>query len=229
MKKLIALILIVLMAFVFGCVFGEDDKDDTGTSINAEDYIPLKKGNTWTWNDTDNNGVSSTSVEVLIDPTTIDGKTYWVMNDSDVDTMYIRIANNIVYMYINVEPINREVPVFDFNKSPGDTWTTFSETITDQGNSGTITQTVKYIGLKDVTVPAGSFSDCVVFEITTESEYSFIVNNITHNVMFTEITTIYLAKGVGPVKDINVITDERGGEKSEYSVTSELKSYNILN
>ena len=229
MKKLIALMLILLMAFVFGCIFDKDDEDDTGISINAEDYIPLKKGNTWTWIDTDNNGVSSTSVDVMTDPTTIDGKTYWAMNVTDVVTTYIRIANNIAYIYIEEEPINREVPLFDFNKSPGDTWTTFSETITDQGNSGTITQTVKYIGLKDVTVPAGSFSDCVVFEITTESEYSFIANNITHNVTFTEITTIYLAKGVGPVKDINVITDESDGEKSESSETSELKSYNILN
>ena len=230
MKKLIALMLILLMAFVFGCIFDkDDDEDDKGTSIKAEDYIPLKQGNTWTWNDTDNYGVSSTSLEVIIGTTIIDGKTYWIMNDSDVDTMYIRIANNIVYMYINDEPINREVPVFDFNKSPGDTWTTFTETIGDQGISGTLIQTVKYIGLKDVTVPAGSFSDCVVFEITTESEYSFIANNITHNVTFTEITTIYLAKGVGPVKDINVITDESDGEKSESSETSELKSYNILN
>ena len=229
MKKLIALMLILLMAFVFGCVFDKDDEDDTGTSINAEDYIPLKEGNTWTWNDTDNNGVSSTSVEVMTEPTTIDGKTYWVINFTDKVTTYIRIANNIAYIYIEDEPFNREVPLFDFNKSPGDTWTTFSETITDQGNSGTITQTVTYIGRKDVTVPAGSFSDCVVFEYTTQSEYSFIVNNITRNGKYAEITTIYLAKGVGPVKDIIVVTDEYDGEISESLETSELKSYTILN
>jgi hypothetical protein len=229
MKKLIALMLILLMAFVFGCVLGEEDEEDKDTSINAEDYIPLKKGNTWTWNDTDNNGVSSTSLEEIIGTTTIDGKTYWVFNDSDADTMYIRIANNIAHIYIDDEPINREVPLLDFNKSPGDTWTTFSETITDQGASGTITQTVKYIGLKDVTVPAGSFSDCVVFEYTTQGEHSFIVNNTTYNGTYTEIATMYFAKGVGPVKDISVITDESDGEKSESTETSELKSYNILN
>ena len=229
MKKLIALMLILLMAFVFGCVFDNDDEDDTGTSIKAEDYIPLKKGNTWTWNDIDNNGVSSTSVEVITDPTTIDGKTYWVMNYTDIVTTYIRIANNIAYIYIDEEPFNREVPLFDFNKSPGDTWTTFTEIITDQENSGTITQTVKYIGLRDVTVPAGSFSDCVVFEYTTQGEYSFLVNNITHNGTYAEITTTYFAKGVGVVKDIVVTTDESGGEKSESTETSELKSYTILN
>ena len=230
MKKLISLMLILLMAFVFGCVFDkDDDEDDTGTSINAEDYIPLKQGNTWTWNNTDNNGVSSTSLEVMTGTTTIDGKTYWIINDSDVETIYVRIENNIIYVYIDVEPFNREVPLFDFNKSPGDTWITFTDSKTEQGHSYSLNQTGKYIGLKDVTVPAGSFSDCVVFEITTNSEYSTIVDNNTYTTTHTEISTMYFAKGVGTVKDIIVITEESGGEKSESSETSELKSYNILN
>ncbi len=111
MKKLLTLMLILLMAFAYGCILGGDDDDDKGDngggSITAEEYIPLKVGKPSTWEITDSDGKTYTSTEEMTGTTTIDGKTYWVIEEEcetgyeeESETTYIRIANNIVYIYI---------------------------------------------------------------------------------------------------------------------------------
>ncbi len=233
MKKLLTLMLILLMVFAYGCILGGDDDDDKsdngdngGGSVNAEEYIPLKVGKTWTWEITNSDGDSYTSTEEVTGTTTIDGKTYWVIEEES-ETTYIRIANNIVYMYLETEQFSEELPMFDLNKSPGETWAIYSGSGEAEEYSYSTIMTGKYLGLKDVTVPAGSFNDCATFESTFVSENSQTLRDEIYSGIYTEVRTFYSAPGIGPVKDGMVQTQEFNEEKTEYWETRELKSYYI--
>ena len=236
MKKLLTLMLILLMAFTYGCILGGDDDDDNGDnggdSVTAEEYLLLKVGATGTWENTNSNGDSYTSTDEVTGTTTIDGKTYWVMEEEpetgyeeESETTYIRIANNIGYMYLETEQFSEELPMFDLNKSPGETWSIYSDSQEDEEYS--LIMTGKYIGLKDVTVPAGSFNDCATSEFTVVSEISITSGDEKYIGKYTEVRTSYSASGIGPVKDGIVKTEEFNGEKTDHWETRELTSYYI--
>ncbi len=87
--------------------------------------------------------------------------------------------------------------------------------------------TGKYIGLEDVTVPAGSFNDCAVFEFTVVSESSETSGDEKYSFKNTEVHTNYFASGIGLVKEGWVQTEEFNGEKNEYWETRVLTSYYI--
>ena len=109
MKKLIPLMLIILMAFVSGCIFdneGDEKEADNGENgngivLSAETYMPLKVGATWTYTSTGIEGGEEYTSEYTstITGTTIkDNKTYFIMFDDDTqEPMYMRIENNILY------------------------------------------------------------------------------------------------------------------------------------
>ena len=238
MKKLLTLMLILLMAFAYGCILGgddDDDKDDNGgSSVNAEEYLPLKVGKTWTWNITNSDGDSYTSTEEVTGTTTIDGKTYWVIEEEsetgyeeESETTYIRIANNIGYIYMENEQFSEELHMFDLNKSPGKTWAIYSGSGETEEYSYSTTITGKYLGLKDVTVPAGSFKDCATSEFTVVSVISQTLRDEIFIGNYTEVHTFYSAYGIGPVKDGFVRTGESNEGTTEYWETRELKSYYI--
>ncbi|MCE5249358.1 carboxypeptidase-like regulatory domain-containing protein [bacterium] len=242
MKKILALLLIVSMVFAVGCLTSDSSKNDdevdngggTGGSLKAENYIPLVKNATWKWQSTDESGYSYTYTDVLTGTTTRDGKTYWVMNEDSSDNLF-RLSNNIMYSYAEGEYLEKahaqqfnlgstEIPLYNFNKSVGQTWTIFSDTMSEEGYSATINWTGKYIGLKDVTVPSGTFKNCAVFESTMKTEYTSEWGKGSYD----EISTTYFAQGIGPVKTIDKYTDYEDGKLSyDYTSTDEVIYYNI--
>lgn len=109
MKKLIPPMLIILVAFVSGCIFDNNDdekeadngENGNGIELTAETYMPLKVGATWTYKSTETEEGEEYTYEYTstIAGTTIkDNKTYFVMFDDDTqDSMYVRIEDNILY------------------------------------------------------------------------------------------------------------------------------------
>ena len=248
MKKVLALMLVLLMAFIVGCITDSDSKDDnsdtdnggsgSGSTAKAAEYLPLQVGVTWKWESTDSDDYSYGSTETITGTTSLGGREYYVISDDDGDDTYIRLANDIVYMYMEEEWAEKahargatfetkDVPMFDFNKSAGKTWSIYSDTQSEEGYSSTVKITGKYVGLKSVTVPAGTFSNCAVFEITMESQYKSTYIYETYTGTYTSVSTHYFAKGIGPVKIASNDIDISNGEKYEYSDTQECTYYSI--
>ncbi len=195
-------------------------------------------GATWKWNSTYNEDYTYSSTDSITGTTTLGGKEYYILAENELDNSYARLANDIRYMYMEDEILakahaqnatfeGREVPMFDFTKSAGKTWSIYSDTQSIQGASYKVTMTGKYVGIQSVTVPAGSFTNCAVFEITTNSQYTSTYENQTYSGSFTEVATHYFAKGVGPVKVATKGTDISSGNKYEYTETEELTYYSI--
>jgi len=173
MKKWLALMLMALMVFTVGCLTsdsGDDEGDNGGDnggstgSSKAAEYIPLKVGATWTMKQTDQDGYVNYSKNTIPRTATVDGKEYYVLSE-DGDETYIRLANNIAYVYLEdmffakAQAIKatleyKELAMYDFNKSEGKTWTILSESGSEMGSTYTVKMTGKYVGIKSVTTPA---------------------------------------------------------------------------
>lgn len=246
MKKLFALMLILLFALSAGCITDSDDDGDDGDNdsgglngggTTAAEYFPLSTPATWTFDETeeyDGETYTDTYTMTISGTETINGETYTVLSSSDGEDMYFRIEDNIVYMYDPYLYIaetdnpaktaalgkitDDEMPWMNFGVGKGKTWTIFDHSEQHEGYSWSMSQKGKYIGTESVTVPAGSYSNCMKFQMTTQSSYSG--EGEQGNYLDTE--TFWFAKGVGPVKIIS--SEEENGSVS-YVTTSSLKSY----
>jgi hypothetical protein len=204
--------------FAGGCVTdSEDDSDDTGgsTSTSAETYLPFKQGSVWTFVDTETEYWSnpptvntSSSTTTCTGQTTIDGKTYWVMQEND-GPMYFRVQGNDVYsmnafadIVGSYKPAAKatqdmlEVLMFRFGVSKGTTWDIWSYTDTQTEYSMTITIKGKFAGTETVTTPAGSYANSAKFEFTTSVTSTSA--GFTHT--FSTTSSMWFAPNVGPIK-----------------------------
>jgi hypothetical protein len=136
---------------------------------DGEDYVPLAVGNTWNYNITyrmimttdtmQYTGTSTTEItrETMLNNNTdvMEQVTTMLWDDTtmtnSVDTTYIRSTEDHILIYNDLaetEPDTSLVlPIED-----GNTWTVYADT--------TDTMTAEVIGLEDITVPAGAYSDC---------------------------------------------------------------------
>ncbi len=243
MKKLLALMVIALTMFLFGCYTSDNDNNDgdtgglvlIGGTISAERYLPLSIDNTWTYDIINSDNPSSESTSVITDTATLGGNTYYMEVKDLSNVTNLRIEDNIVYSYLDEVLLakaqaqkaaleEKEVPLFDFNKSAGDSWTVFSESKSEDGYSSSIEMKVTYVGKKDVTVSAGTYFDCVVFETITETTLDY---NTTQS-SFSNTETTYFAADVGLVKQHSVVEKTNWGVSSSYTETSELKSFYLV-
>jgi hypothetical protein len=244
MKKLLFALMIALFAFT-GCVLNDDKKDDdnggnTDTGTAAE-YLPFKTDNLWNFDTTTVNSSgyndSGTYTLTVTGTTTINSKTYWILSSSDEydEAMYMRIDGNIVYQNQDMtffgknavlktalrEAISaaQDLPMFNFGKSANQTWSVFSQSGTEQGGAYTVTMTGKHGGTESVTTPAGTYSNCVKFIITTEAHYT----GPSYTVNWSSTMTMWFARNVGPVKILE--HDEEEGYTS--TTTDLLTSYQV--
>lgn len=168
MKTFRWFIMLPLVCLVLFPACNKDDDGPTGpdSNLNAETYMPLKIGAWWELDYASTmmgELFSYTSTETVSGTVTINNKSYYVMTNSGGDSIFIRIASNVIYNYDPFELT--ELPVFNFNKGPGESWVLFTES----SPAGYMTGTGKYIGLEEVTVPAGTFADCAKFETRYEA------------------------------------------------------------
>ena len=253
MKKVLALLLIFLAIFACGCLTDDDDDDDddkggsssAGTQLNlkAEDYAPFAVGNTWTYHETGTNwgsDVDHTYVETIVGTETVAGSSFYKVTDTDGTEVYFRIADNAVYSTewipdVAAKPATLEAikaqaeyKLMDFSQKTGASWIGLTYNNSDEYGTTSFTMTNTFVGLQDVTVPAGTFKDCPVFKAVVLSNYSMTNNGHTYNEKFETTLYVYLAKGVGPVKTSSKTTITAEGQASVTEDTVEqLTTYSL--
>ncbi|MBN1291637.1 MAG: carboxypeptidase regulatory-like domain-containing protein [Candidatus Latescibacteria bacterium] len=173
-------------------------------------------------------------------------KEYWEMLDEDgYEDGYMRIENNILYVFggddeiyakfpagvkktlgvaktaaIKQDFLNEEMPMFYLNASAGTSYKIYEYSISESGYTSSMKINGKYVGTENVSVTAGSFSNCRKYEIIWESS----ITSSFYSESYVTKTTVYLAPNVGLVKSSDSETED--GEP--YWLTEEeLTSYNI--
>ena len=254
MKKLFTLLLFASLAVFPGCnsSSGNDDDGDnngggsdsgSGGSGSASTYLPFKANNTWTYTSTDGDETSSYT-DTVIGSTTIEGKSYWMIQSVDssaeADTSYMRIADNNLYSFLDTEMMTGygkisgnaakiagavkksledygdEVIRAKFGVSAGTTWSMVSTSV--------LTMTGKYIGLESVQTTAGNFSNCAKFMTTTTASGS--VSGTSYSSTYVEY--IWFAPNVGVVKDATSYQYKYGNQTVQsWTSTDTLKSYTV--
>ena len=167
---------------------GNSDYDNVTITINIDgnDYYPIDIGNVWNYN--------IANVEVVDDPHDFTDGIGQRMNttripgpDVYVDYFENLINDGVVYFgsYAGGEfeddPVDGLCVILKNIMTVGDTWNL--EFLATSSSSVTIT----FLGFETVTVPAGSFTDCVKIEFTLNDEEPYTDH-------------LYYAKDVGLVK-----------------------------
>ncbi len=214
---------IAMLSLVLAC--GDSSPSGPGQGGGDAAYYPLSVGNQWVYDRSGQmtiagvqvatiNGMNVTEItgkvnhglgfEVYQQETSIDDTTEFVGETLIVDstfTTYVRITDEGFYSYVNLTDADSLVFV-PFPLTVGATWQ-FSQ-------DPPITAEILSL-TSEVTVPAGSFDNCLEIR-TTWSESGNIVQNDT-----------YFAPNVGRVKNVYLQTYET----VVTTVTSELLSYSV--
>jgi hypothetical protein len=214
---------IAALSLVLAC--GDSSPSGPGQGGGDAAYYPLSVGNQWVYDRSGQmtiagvqvatiNGMNVTEItgkvshtlgfEVYQQETSMDDTTEFVGETLIVDstfTTYVRITDEGFYSYVNLTDADSLVFV-PFPLTVGATWQ-FSQDPP---------MTAEILSLTaEVTVPAGSFDDCLEIR-TTWSESGNIVQNDT-----------YFAPNVGRIKNVYMQTYET----VVTTVTSELLSYSV--
>lgn len=258
MKKFFALMLALLMIMFMavGCLTSDDDDDDDdggtntgGGTLQATTYFPLKVGATWSYSETGTSyGETSdyTYTHSITGTTTINGKTYFIMNEDGDESLY-RIENNKIVVYGFFDDVYKtadmpaaakaavakiaeddEYVLVDFSKGVNQTWTVYSETDSGEGYTSTMTMTGKYLGTQNVSVTAGSFNTCAKLEMVTTSTWSHSSDGQTYAGTWKNTMTVWAAPNVGIVKTTDKSEeDHMGTHEIMENLTAVLTSYSI--
>jgi hypothetical protein len=175
------------------------------TTYNMVDYFPLGLGDSWTYEEEFGGFYTRT----VTGTETVNGTEAYKMEEiGDLYTLFTNDSNGLrrhkTYtidngswrMDIFDPPLFYSAAVFSVGDShPYNSTVSYSD---GEGlfDTGTISGTSSVEGIEDVVVPAGAFEDCLRVKIT--ENYALSGGSLS----FTTDFTIWLAKGVGIVKDI---------------------------
>jgi hypothetical protein len=220
----------------------------TGTlPYETSEYFPLGLGDSWTTKETQTRTTQEGEVtEVNTDTTSVFGtekiKGVIAMKRGNTETGSYDLMTNTnglnIYKTYDTDYegdvlVNETFDTFNpplMNSPPKlsvGTRGTFKSTMTHKESSGfkaTAKITVEMIveGIEDVTVPAGTFEDCLKISIKRDS----IVKKLNHEEL--SLGTYWFAKGIGMVKreETNTMTNNNVVEETEIS-TEELLSATV--
>ena len=182
-----------------------DNPPDNGMIFTMSEYFPLGQGNTWTYREED----AQLTVKTVSGTQKINGVDAVKMIDEDGDYQLWTNSNGIVwYKEYDADDIpvcgweqhlfSPPIHAFDPIVSVGSKYASnTSLTTTDcTGKSATASVTYEFTieGIEDVTVPAGTFNDCLMIKAILSLNGGTQTNEMT----------IWLAKGVGQVKSIDI-------------------------
>ena len=258
MTKRFALMLMLLLPLVAGCLTdsGDDDDDSGSTGLSAATYVPLTASATFNYAETGvDNDESYTSeyITTISGPVSKNGKSYYrlvdVYHDYDwPDTSYVRVDGNTLYELeafwnMAAKTVRKtghvlpkiadeiedytEVPFIKFDRT---SWTIYDNTVSGEGYSWGYSWTGKYLRKEDVSVPAGTFQDCPVFELTLSEEGTYTYDDTAYPDAWETTITIWWAANVGWVKSTNVereLDEDSGSMEVYYTGTTVLESYSI--
>jgi ubiquitin len=195
-----------------GVKIGDDDSE-----IAMSEYFPLHKGDTWTYMEEDD----ELTVQTMVGTQKINGVTVAKIIDEDGDYNLFATAGGFgLYEQYDANDIpgcgwqkqiyNPPIKFSDSAVSVGSTYaSTTTLTQTDcKGNSATVSLSYesKIEDFEDVTVPAGTFNNCLKITAT------ITINGTTQ----TNEQQIWLAKGLGQVKSISIDKDN-GSEVNRWT------------
>ncbi len=200
-------------------------------------YAPFVPGNAWidhvTYTET---GIPSST---YTDTTTITGTkpvgavTALVSNESNpgntltpIDNYLLKSSNGLVLLGVNdpSDPLSPQLVPYHFalfTAQPGTSFVAARESGLDYGSDLDgdghnekidLTATVVVKGFEPVTVPAGSFADCLKLETTLAA--TAILSSNGARIPVTSVQTQWLAPGTGPVKQV-VTTTSTGYTSTE--------------
>lgn len=217
--------LLFTVLLISGCIFGDEDKSTDQTQTDS--YFPLHAGmsRTFRFTETTLAGAilnSQTRTSVLSEETVYGGKEYWgVVEDSQPNGLFLRVENNIVYTLIPGEADSLvEIEYLKLDVAVGDQWETpiYSQFEPEHNALVTISMIGTYLGKKTVEVPAGTFEDCMKFDVSAIATiHSTEPVQVLH-----EQTEVWLARNIGIVKIRKTLLDQ--GNAAGYRV-QELVSY----
>lgn len=230
--------LVVAAVFVAGCdtsnpVSPDNSSNDGGDgggggSGTADEFFPLELGYTWNYDTTYDydGGDSKLSKTSTISRTEdVGGNTYSVLHNdyTQLDTA-LRIEDNIIRSTNSYSVVLKTAapgqetesdwPMFDFNKSAGQSWTVYSDNIS--GNETDVTGTA--LAAESVTTPAGTYSDCVKFM----HEIANTTVDGGETTTYTNRKTFWMARNVGIVK---VVEEGYNNGEKLYANTTELTGF----
>ena len=200
--------------------------------FRATDYLPLGVGYTWHYLDSSAMGID-TVINTIIDDTTIPGGPAYVIVSTYADTAetsLIQIRSDGIYDITLVGATKILPATFRI----GDSWAVFS--LDSSWDSAGFTYHIQMDvesraeTLEDVTVPAGSFSDCI--KVISDGEIHLQV--LSGGVPFYDTTfrgnlrEVWYARHIGVVRsidhDITGMSPDHFGALLSYSLTEESES-----
>ena len=233
---------------------GNDTENvNNGGTVATGNYFHLTVGSAWNYTETgvDWDGEYTEEYTTSVTGTaTINGITYAVVTE-DGDSTYMRVENNAIYTldYFQYDDVvaksaalpnaakaaaqqalaaEGELMLVDFNKPVGQSWTIYEDSQSGEGYSYSSSYTGKIVGTENVTVSAGSFSNCVKVELTMAGSSSSSYTNETYSTEWRDTSFVWFGNGVGVVKESDSSTETNQGVSEEMSSSSmELTSYSI--
>ncbi len=204
-------------------------------ALNAEDFLPFAIGNNWTFQDSSFEGFDTTFSEIT-DTIFLMGYTTYIMvddwGDSLKDTMYMQQREDAYYV-IDISEEDTMVMKFLQNTfDNGDTWEMLSIEMTRVDTVGEdIYTTIQNIymnceiqALIAVTVPAGTFDECIKMVLSGEWSYTQMLFDSVVNADSGIIDTSfnYFGRNIGPV-----MFDESMEEYEDERAVSVLLEYDL--
>ena len=243
----LAIAVLFLAAFVvflpLGCSSDDDNGGDgggNGGSITAINYVPLVVGAHWEYQDSLTDGTYDTSTTDITGTTEMMGYESYVFVDADgeSDTYYIQNRSDGIYQIVlpSAGKLLRAMNTIQYEDTMvmrfmpatfniGDSWTvyendtTYDETVYRYYLSTEFVQQAQ--GFETVSVPAGTFSNCLKLFSTLNVDMTVVMLSDTTDTIYSYDSeshgTTWLASGVGMVKYMS--------EESESLSVSVLISY----
>ncbi len=203
MKKVLAMALMALCTLAF--------------AIDTTPYFPCAVGYEWTYNDSLTSGTETFNLTTVAGETEMDGYLTYVVLQGDTaspEKNYYQIRPDGVYHIVYYAELD-SMPVYMLMLprwlNNGDIWTVFDVDTSMTVDMGAILDirihtTSEFVGMEDITVPAGVFSDCIKIVSTSDWRYSIRMGGTVFrsDSGVTVVNETQFAYEVGMVKDLSI-------------------------
>lgn len=190
----------------FTGVQAADEPSDTGTEFLISEYFPLGQGDTWTYWEEDN----ELTVKTITGTENINGVDAARIIDEDGDYTLWTNSNGLVWykeyeaddipgcgwrQLVFSPPVQTSDPVVSVGSVYASASTLTETDCTGSSSAASVSYEFRFDGTEDVTVPAGTFMNCLRIKGFLSIDGTPEANEMT----------IWLAKGIGQVKFISIV------------------------